>query len=648
MLFMNNLYEIAQKNLKSIWGFESFREGQNEAVQSILSGKDTLVLFPTGGGKSLCYQVPATVLEGLTVVISPLMALMKDQVDHLNHYGVDATFLNSSLSNREIEQRLINARNGMYKLLYCSPERLQSPAWQYEMNQLQIDFIAIDEAHCISEWGHDFRPAYRSIRDAFAALNKPVRWMALTATATPEVREDIINELGLEDPKIISTGFDRSNLKWWVIETHQKKKKLMQMVKRAEGQSGLIYAGTRRIADELAEYLVKAGYKATSYHAGIDSVNRNKIQHKWLNGEFKWIVATSAFGMGIDKSDCRFVIHYMMPQSLEAYYQEAGRAGRDGAMAYPVLLYNQSDYARLKKMIMDSYPQREVLQKVYDAICDRFQLAIGSQMENPEEVDLADLSKRNGLPEKAQLAGLHMLQKIGILNIVTHYEPEVGVRFIMSYEGILEHLQKLSNQAKKNFIENLFRLFGPESLNTTVYLEISSLQKKLDITKNSLIKGLEILNREQILLSKVRENNPMVHLNDVRMDRLPFSNTELLHYRDVLLKKLDYMLGYIKTEHCRGIYLSHYFGEKTSKKRCNHCDLCEAKHPKAKVDRIRAADFELIRKLLDNHPRKFHYLVQETGWEVEKLKRVLKILLKENKIVSKSGEPDVFYLFQKD
>ncbi len=644
---MNDLFDIALKNLKSIWGFDSFRDGQEEVVRSVLQGSDTLVLFPTGGGKSLCYQVPATVMEGLTVVISPLIALMQDQVNQLNRLGIDATFLNSTLSNREIEQRLINARNGMYKLLYCSPERLQSPAWQYEMNSLNIDLIAVDEAHCISEWGHDFRPAYRNIKESFEALEKDVRWMALTATATPEVRKDIVEALDFREPEIISRGFDRPNLKWWVIETRQKKRKLMTLVRRSDAKTGLVYAGTRKNSEEIADELRGAGFLAEAYHAGLKQDKRADIQNRWLSGELNWVVATSAFGMGIDKPDCRYVIHYLMPLSLEAYYQESGRAGRDGVISYPVLLYNQTDYKRAKQIITDAYPQKEELQKIYNAVCDSFQLAIGSEQEDAEQVVMEDLSKRSGLPVKKQQVGLQALQQIGILNIITNYEPQCGIRFTMSYDGLLAHVQAISNSQKRDFIDRLFRSYGPESLEQLVYLDLSHINKKLDVTKNQLIKGLEVLKKEQILQYDIRESNPLVKLNDARMERLPFSNIELMKYREVLLKKLEYMLGYARTESCRGAYLSHYFGEKNVHTHCGHCDLCE-KREKGEQNILESKEVQSVLQLLEIKPGKFSFICSETGINTRKLKLILNLLMRENKVMTMTGEPDVFYLLRED
>ena len=349
---MQEQFNQALEHLKEFWGYESFREGQDIAVKSVFSKNETLVLFPTGGGKSLCYQVPATVYDGMTLVISPLVALMQDQVQQLEDLGISATFINNTIPFYEVEQRLVNARNGMYKLLYCAPERLGTELFQNEMLNLNIDLVAIDEAHCISEWGHDFRPAYRDIRTNLQSISNNVSWIALTATATPEVRNDILENLQFENPEIVSLGFTRPNLKWWVIETSKTKEKMIQGVVRGSKKGdGLIYGGTRKNCEYWAEFFTKKGLKAEAYHAGIESEKRKQIQNRWIAGETPLVVATNAFGMGIDKPDCRYVIHETMPFSIEAYYQEAGRAGRDGKEAYPILYYKPSDYSQAKSRI---------------------------------------------------------------------------------------------------------------------------------------------------------------------------------------------------------------------------------------------------------------------------------------------------------
>ncbi|MBE80621.1 MAG: RecQ family ATP-dependent DNA helicase, partial [Balneola sp.] len=376
---MQDYFHKAELNLKKFWGFNGFRPGQDEVVKSVFDGKETLVLFPTGGGKSLCYQVPATVFEGMTLVISPLVALMQDQVQQLKSKGVSATFINSTIPSYEVEQRLVNARNGMYKLLYCAPERLKTSLWEAELPRLNIDLVAIDEAHCISEWGHDFRPSYRDIKTSLESIADQTRWIALTATATPEVQKDIVESLGYEAPNVISRGFSRPNLKWWVVKSPKKKQKLEESVQKgAQKGDGLIYGGTRKNCEHLADRFSRLGIKTEAYHAGVESEKRKAIQQRWITGETPLVAATNAFGMGIDKPDCRYVIHEEMPYSLEAYYQEAGRAGRDGEESFPILLYRESDYYKADDRIDQSYPTLDELDHVYQILCDSFYLAVGS------------------------------------------------------------------------------------------------------------------------------------------------------------------------------------------------------------------------------------------------------------------------------
>ncbi len=325
----------AKDVLKKYWGYNSFRTGQEKAITSVLDGRDTLVLFPTGGGKSLCYQVPALLFDGLTIVISPLIALMKDQVDQLKSMGIRATFINSTLSRRETEQRLVNARNGMYKLLYMAPERIKTELWQSEQPDLPISLIAIDEAHCISEWGHDFRPSYRTIKQDFGDLSAQTKWMACTATATPEVRKDLLEVLQFEDARVVTSGFGRENLHWWVAKTDNKSPMVNKSVKKASAMgSGIIYSSTRKKCEFLARKFSAQGIGCKAYHAGLGNKEREIVQQAWLKGDTPVVAATNAFGMGIDKPDCRFVIHETIPFSLEAYYQEAGRAGRQTRISH--------------------------------------------------------------------------------------------------------------------------------------------------------------------------------------------------------------------------------------------------------------------------------------------------------------------------
>ncbi|MDH4330454.1 MAG: ATP-dependent DNA helicase [Candidatus Moranbacteria bacterium] len=334
-----------KKSLKKYFNFSKFRSGQEEIVESIVGGKDVIALMPTGGGKSLCYQLPAVLFENLTVVISPLIALMKDQVDALNARGIGATFINSSLSEKEIQKRIDDILKKKTKILYIAPERLGNSAFQKFFNELEIDFLAVDEAHCVSQWGHDFRPDYLNLKENISKLKKRPIVAAFTATATPEVKKDISVRLGLRDPEVFVRGFDRPNLRFFVranMKKSDRRTEALRLIKKLEG-SGIVYAITKKEAEAMADFLVDNGVSAACYHAGMNAEKRSEVQNGFMENKFKVIVATVAFGMGVDKADVRFVIHIGMPGSLEGYYQEAGRAGRDGELAYCILLHNGGD-----------------------------------------------------------------------------------------------------------------------------------------------------------------------------------------------------------------------------------------------------------------------------------------------------------------
>lgn len=636
-------FDKAVLNLKKIWGFDSFKGEQEEAVRSILNGKDTLILFPTGGGKSLCYQLPATVLDGLTVVISPLISLMQDQVDQLGKLGIPATFINSTLQQHEIEQRLINARNGMYSLLYCSPERLETPLWQYEMPNLNIQLVAVDEAHCISEWGHDFRPSYRKIAESLESIRNEIVWVALTATATPEVQDDIVQLLKLKDPAIISGSYERANLKWWVLDFEDKDKKLLEMVVRAGDEAGIVYAGTRKDCNRIAHLLEVKGKSASAYHSGIEFQKRKQIQNAWISNRIQWIVATNAFGMGINKPDCRYVFHYVIPNSIEAYYQEAGRAGRDGDLSYPVLLYNQSDYQRLHRYIEDAYPNKEILQKVYDALCDSLELAVGSSYEETFQVSIEKLIKRNKLPVRIQKAGLRVLDRYGILTMITDYKSSYGVYFALSYGAVLDVIESTQNKQKAVFIDRIFRLYGPESQNEMVFREVDYLTEKLQLSPNQILKGLEVLQNEKVLFYEVRDGNPLIKLHEPRYAKLSFTPQEIEGYRNVLLKKLDYMRGYVDTQNCRSKYIRSYFGEKKVPNYCGNCDICIARTTKSKYS-VSKDSVQSVCNSLKESPQTNKELQKATGLKKTDLVQTLGMLIKEGIISTEIGEQPVYYL----
>jgi len=358
----------ARKILNDYFGYDSFKEGQERTISSILNGKDTFTIMPTGGGKSLCYQIPALILEGTGLVISPLISLMKDQVDSLNSVGISASFINSSLSRKELENRIYRAKNGEFKLLYLAPERLKSPVFLRLLKGLNISMLAVDEAHCVSHWGHDFRPSYRLIASMIEKLpNRPIM-TAFTATATEEVKNDVVKLLKLRDPDIFITGFDRENLFLSVLKGENEKDFILEYLKNKRDESGIIYAGTRKNVDSICKLLQDKGYKAGRYHAGLSTAERKKTQNDFTYDEIEIIVATNAFGMGIDKSNIRYVIHYNMPQSIEAYYQEAGRAGRDGEASDCILLYGPGDVQLHKFLIEENSSSTDLKKMRYEKL----------------------------------------------------------------------------------------------------------------------------------------------------------------------------------------------------------------------------------------------------------------------------------------
>ena len=637
----NSTLSDAEQALKKYWGYDDFRPGQGDAVQSVLEGRETLVLFPTGGGKSLCYQVPAMVLDGLTIVISPLVALMQDQVDQLKKLGIRATFINSTLPGYEVEQRLVNARNGMYRMLYIAPERLVSERWKIEQPNLNIELIAVDEAHCISEWGHDFRPSYRKIREELGELGETVKWIALTATATPEVKVDLLKTLRFKNPNVITGGFKRPNLHWWVNETDKKRDILIKAVsKGAKKGSGIIYSNTRRECEQWAGFFSGRGIPSKPYHAGLENQEREKVQTGWIRGDFPLVVATNAFGMGIDKPDCRFVVHYTLPFTLEAYYQEAGRAGRDGEISFPILIFKDTDVDILKSRILRSYPQYETLKKVYDSLCDELELALGSVQEKPEAVNYSNLAKRAGISESELNVALSVLQRLEVVELTELYKPQTGVHFIVDRDYLDNFIQK-SDEKKAHYLDTLTRQFGPRAFADFHFIDTPYLLKKLNVNQNQFRKSLNVFaDHDQLLKVKYLGEKPLVRVLEHRMQKLQIDHKRTYHYRDVLLKKLEYMAGYATTKGCREVYLRNYFGE-TGAKPCGNCDNCVSG---IKTDGTAVSSEELnrIKELLMESSKSIEAIQQETKWNREKLKSVLNYMLREQ-LVTLVEEGQVFY-----
>ena len=592
---VDSLMEQARSKLQSIWGYPDFRSGQKEAIQSVFQGDDTLVLFPTGGGKSLCFQVPAVVLEGVTLVVSPLIALMQDQVDQLQSLGVPATFLNSTLSEGERERRLRLVRSGEVKLVYIAPERLASQQFQGEMREWVISLVAVDEAHCISEWGHDFRPSYRQIRASLAWLDDSVGWIALTGSATPEVKKDMVEALGFAKPRIIETPFARENLTWWVRESVHRTRDVMAAVERAAALGSMIlYAPTRAACEQWAARIGAKGTVAKAYHAGLTPEQRKQIQTAWIHGEYPVVVATNAFGMGIDKPDCRTVIHLSPPSTLEAYYQEAGRAGRDGQQAYTLCFYRSTDFETLERNLERSFPDSNVLKAIFNALdsfrAETVQQNLSEDPENPSassqhkgiQLSMDSFCKEHGFQAVAVKTALHHARRQGVLEWTVDGEDQWALRWRLSQADLLDRLsQKGVSVKKQQFVDTLIRTFGPEAFRHEQYVSVSHLTKTLGVSAVQCRRALQVLSQTDEWCA-IRQITGELRIWWLSNSSTGFSHTHTLFdtkaYQDHkarLREKIEFVRGYCETLGCREQYLRTYFGDVRSTP-CGRCDRCLA------------------------------------------------------------------------
>ena len=552
--------------LKIHYGYQNFRPGQEKVIDSVLSGKDTVVIMPTGGGKSLCYQLPALVLEGITIVVSPLIALMKDQVDSLARVGIPATYINSSISPNETSERLEAIKLGRYKLLYIAPERFYSQDFLAALSVIKVSLFAIDEAHCISSWGHDFRPSYIRLREAIKFLGNPTV-LALTATATPEVRDDIIKQLNLEKPNLVVTGFARPNLSFGVIHSNegQKPQYVIDAINGAAEGSGIIYVGTRGRADQLLQILLDNGIEATCYHAGMDPADRKWVQENFIKNKAKVIIATNAFGLGIDKPDVRFVIHYDMPGTIEAYYQEAGRAGRDGKPSFCLLLSNSRDRVLQEFFIKGDNPPAEMVLELYEILL--------SYESDRVLVTYSELMKMLGgnAPDMAIGTAIKLLEKDGYIR---RSQDKTGNAYLKLLKTKTEIIELIGGRAKTQLeiIEKLIGKYG-EQLVEGFEFNLEEAAGILEIKKDSISRLIKKLKDVEAAEYKPPfKGTEIIILKRVARSEVNLDFTALREKMRHAYAKLDKMENYVYHDECRPGYLMGYFGE--SENDCGKCDNC--------------------------------------------------------------------------
>jgi ATP-dependent DNA helicase RecQ len=615
--------------LKQYWNHDAFRPMQEEIITSVLLGRDTLALLPTGGGKSVCYQVPALAKEGICIVISPLIALMKDQVENLKAKGIEAISIVSGMGKREIDIALDNCIYGPIKFLYLSPERLLSDLVRERIKYMKVNLIAVDEAHCISQWGYDFRPPYLHIAD-LRELHPEVPVLALTATATADVREDIQQKLLFKNQAVYQKSFERKNISYVVQGEENKLRKLLDIAKGVKG-TGIVYVRSRKETAEIAKFYNQNGVKADFYHAGLEASLRSQKQDSWKNNRTRIIVATNAFGMGIDKPDVRFVIHKDMPESLEAYYQEAGRGGRDEHKAYAVLLYNQTDRLKQQKKFELSFPSIAEIKQVYHYLANYYQLAYEAGEGLSFDLDLGDFCSRFKLDPVKTINALKFLEQDEYLA----FNESVFLPSRFRFEVLNEQLYnfQIQNPGWDPFIKTLLRSYGGAFEN---YVRIREFEvaRRTHMNVQQVIDGLKQLQDFNILNYQQQTDQPQVtYLKPRQPAEALYINKKIIDERKATYKKkMEAVFAYAEHRKCRSQMLLAYFDEPYAEK-CGVCDVCLEEKRKKNASEIFDDITTEIVQLLSTSSHDVGSLVTSTitGTEKEKIETI-RLLLDAGKI----------------
>ena len=620
---------IYRQILTKYWGYSNFRPLQEDIIISVGDlKKDTLGLLPTGGGKSIIFQVPAIASEGICLVITPLIALMKDQVQNLEKKGIRAAAIYSGMTAHEIDITLNNAVFGGYKFLYLSPERLATKLFLARLPAMKVNLIAIDEAHCISQWGYDFRPSYMNISQI--RVYKPdVPFLALTATATPEVADDIQNKLGFKEKNIFQKSFERKNLIYLVRDTENKLEYLLKIVKSSHG-TGIVYVRSRKKTVEIANFLRLNGFSADYYHAGIDPKLKDLKQDDWKNNKTQIIVSTNAFGMGIDKPDVRFVVHMELPDSIEAYFQEAGRGGRDEQTAYAVLLYNASDRINIEKRITTNFPEKEAIKEVYNAICNYYQVPVGEGKGMVKAFKIRDFVSKFKFSTFMVFSSLKFLQSEGLLDFTEEEFNPSKIFFTVNRDDLYKF--QVAHATFDPFIKLLLRTYTGVFSNY-VSIDEEYLAKKTNTNIETIIIYLQKLSESEIIKYAPQRKTPFIIFIEERLDDKNFriSKENYEHAKERYVNRVNSMVLYAEsTAKCRSQILLSYFGEKNPY-RCGQCDVCKHRNEL----NLSNYEFDIIlnkaKTILHERAMFPKELVNEIGDE-QKTIRVIQWLLDNEKI----------------
>lgn len=592
---MHDLKVKIREILKKHWGYNDFRPLQEDIILSILEGNDTLGLLPTGGGKSITFQVPALFFEsGLTIVVTPLISLMKDQVDNLKRHRIKAVYLHSGMSTRENRIAWEMITNGKARFLYVSPEKLENQYFLQELRNLKINFITVDEAHCISQWGYDFRPSYLSIVN-LRKLKPDIPVLALTATATPLVVEDIRKQLGFKSGEVFKKSFTRDNISYLVRKSDTKIFDVFHILSRTRGSS-IVYVRSRKKTKEISEYLNSAGISSTFYHAGLDPELKEDRQNKWHRGEVRVMIATNAFGMGIDKPDVRVVIHYDIPPSLEEYYQEAGRAGRDGQPSFAVLLTAPSDKGVLRRRITEAFPPRDEVKDLYVEICNFLHVSIGEGYEAVKEFDIIKFCTFFKHRELQVRASLKLLGQAGYLNFLEDFRKSSLLKIIVEREELYDI--RYPDNTAKDVLTLILRLY-PGLFSDYVNISESRLAFNLRITQTDVYKSLLELDRMKYLKYIPKSSLPTIHFPTSREERceLRIGRDIYEQRKEILGNRVESVIDYaFNSRSCRVKRMLEYFGEKNAGD-CGKCDVCREK--KKSLESQPAKEIDLTRKILE-------------------------------------------------